>query len=417
MACFFPAPHPDELLYSILARYHVWSGNISPKWTLDELFGSRTVVAVVDMPCYIDRLIERFPTFLRCSAEELINRHTLYPYYTAFLSKERSLDILRSMRGDFGGDVHTKTGIMASSIHAPSSLMFCPECFKKDVDMYGEAYWHRLHQIPGVLVCHMHRCMLQESKVRIHSDNRHEFIFADEENCVTDSAAVPVELDEGVFDMLVQTAQDTQYLLEHSEIVVETFGDLEVIRERYLDILKERGFATPGGRVYQERLQKEFTAFYNGSFLRMMQSEVNLESQDNWLAAITRKQRKAFHPIRHLLFMRFIVGGIEKFIHDSSLNLSQSRDALGKVTVKVRGKQKQQIRRSGKQNITPSQYKRIDWALRDKEVLEEVKTAVCQLLSSPGKPIRLSMSKIGKTAGKLGLLEQHLSKCPRQRLI
>ncbi len=31
---YFPAPHPDELLYSVCARYGTWSGR--PGWTFPE---------------------------------------------------------------------------------------------------------------------------------------------------------------------------------------------------------------------------------------------------------------------------------------------------------------------------------------------------------------------------------------------
>ena len=43
MLPYFPAPYPDELLYSLLARYHRHTCSVSPKGTLEDLFGSRNV--------------------------------------------------------------------------------------------------------------------------------------------------------------------------------------------------------------------------------------------------------------------------------------------------------------------------------------------------------------------------------------
>ncbi len=37
MVSFFPQPYPDEILYSVIAPYHIRSGNTSPKITLQEL--------------------------------------------------------------------------------------------------------------------------------------------------------------------------------------------------------------------------------------------------------------------------------------------------------------------------------------------------------------------------------------------
>lgn len=47
MMTFFPVPYEDEVLYSVLARYHVRSGNISYKATMRDLFGSTSVTAVI----------------------------------------------------------------------------------------------------------------------------------------------------------------------------------------------------------------------------------------------------------------------------------------------------------------------------------------------------------------------------------
>lgn len=37
MITFFPVPYEDEVLYSVLARYHVRSGNTSYKATMQDL--------------------------------------------------------------------------------------------------------------------------------------------------------------------------------------------------------------------------------------------------------------------------------------------------------------------------------------------------------------------------------------------
>ena len=37
-------------------------------------------------------------------------------------------------------------------------LRYCPLCFKEDKQKYGEAYWHKAHQIRGVDVCNKHGC-------------------------------------------------------------------------------------------------------------------------------------------------------------------------------------------------------------------------------------------------------------------
>ena len=42
----FPLPHPDELLYSSIARAGVYHGITSPKQLLDEVFGTRGLCCI-----------------------------------------------------------------------------------------------------------------------------------------------------------------------------------------------------------------------------------------------------------------------------------------------------------------------------------------------------------------------------------
>lgn len=137
MLSFFPTPYPDELLYSLIARYQVRSGNTSPKATLEDLFDSRTGSAIVDMPCNIDLLKSKLPPYMKLESENIILQHTMFPFYTAFLSHERVSVVMESMKEDYGGDIHTRTGIMASSIQVSQYLQYCHECNKEDLIKYG----------------------------------------------------------------------------------------------------------------------------------------------------------------------------------------------------------------------------------------------------------------------------------------
>ena len=38
----FPAPYPNELIYSVIARYAVHNGILSPKYLTEELFNIGT---------------------------------------------------------------------------------------------------------------------------------------------------------------------------------------------------------------------------------------------------------------------------------------------------------------------------------------------------------------------------------------
>lgn len=42
-------------------------------------------------------------------------------------------------------------------------------CLIEDTQKYGEPYWHRMHQIPGVLVCPTHGFVLLDSSIAVEA--------------------------------------------------------------------------------------------------------------------------------------------------------------------------------------------------------------------------------------------------------
>jgi hypothetical protein len=305
------------LLYSVNARYHVRSGNTSPKATIKELYGTSSVTAVVDMPSNIDILVSLIPKRKSINASDFILNNTLFPYYTAFLPEQRRKSVIKAMKGNRGGTIHMMTGVMASCLGTPKYLRYCPECAIEDKDKYGEYYWHRLHQTHGVLTCPIHDVMIINSVVNLDTINRHEFIAANERNCIGKPVLVNYSGIDSEF--LLSISRDISWINNNYDIVRRSITSDHWLRDKYITILKERGYATINGRVNQDKLLTDFNSFYSPDFLKLMESTAEYEDKDNWLSAIVRKHRKSFHPIRHLLFIRFLSGSVEEFFHDTHI--------------------------------------------------------------------------------------------------
>ena len=300
MMTFFPVPYEDEVLYSVLARYHVRSGNISYKATMRDLFGSTSVTAVMDLPSNIHNLVNNMPLNSRYTEEYLIKNHTLFPFYSAFLPPERAEQVFQSMKGENGGSIYSRTGIMASSIVLNQYFKFCPTCTEEDKLQYGELYWHGVHQIPGVLVCPKHYVPLYNSLVPVRGYNKYQYKAASEENCLKPDIDVMYAAD--VFEKLVRLAEDAQVLLNNDF----DKRNIEWYKEQYLAKMMKMGFATVNGKVYRKRLIKEFINYYGEEFLDMVQSSVDVDNDSNWLMDMIRKKNKTAHPIRHLLLSQFL---------------------------------------------------------------------------------------------------------------
>ncbi|MBW4599042.1 MAG: TnsD family transposase [Calothrix sp. FI2-JRJ7] len=307
MLRFFPNPYPDEILYSMIARYHIRSGNISPKITQQEVFNSQSTVATADLPSNLDALIDNLKYISNYQIENFIYKHTLFPFYHPFLPPQRGVQVIESMKGENGGDIHTKIGITASSIAMPSYFRFCPKCLEEDLENYGEPYWHRLHQISGVLVCQNHQVFLQNSTATLHGLNKHEYYAASLECCIANPNQQ--NFSNHTLKKLTLLAQDIEWLINNKL----PSQDARWFDKQYKFLLIQKGLANANGRVKLKQLLDEFIFFYGREMLGALDSMVDYEDESNWLFAIVRKHRKSFHPIRHLLFIRFLTEAVAEF--------------------------------------------------------------------------------------------------------
>ncbi len=210
----FPTPHPDELLYSLCARFSARVGYSNAKAVPEEMFGTSGASATFDLPNNLCHLSAALPAGSSLTPERLINRHTLLPFFSAFLPPGRVIQIEADLRDGSGQAGYMRSGVMASRIPTPRYLRLCPVCMQEDKRQFREAYWHRTHQVSGVEVCPTHRVFLEESSVsRRAGRNNLQFITADEA-----ARALPlrrINSSNPTHQALLQIARDAAWLLEH----------------------------------------------------------------------------------------------------------------------------------------------------------------------------------------------------------
>lgn len=296
LLAYFPSLYPDELLYSAIARYHITLGNNAEKQTIYDLFGNSVVCATVDLPSHLGILSKNLNNLY--SVDFLIQNHTLFPYYIPFLKKIEVERIKRYMiEGSPWGMVHSVLGIPASKIKQPDCLRFCELCIHDDVSVYHEAYWHRSHQIPGVVVCPKHREILFKTKVQYSTRaKKFEFITLTE---VLNDKNEKMSINLSWMDHLVSVAKQSAVLLSLENSFINDHTIL-------LQHLNRRGFITAGGRIRFSQLIESFCQFYGHEFLKFMQCEVNRNYSETWLHKLFRGTDTISHPLRHLLAIRFL---------------------------------------------------------------------------------------------------------------
>jgi len=166
MIAYFPNLYPDELIYSLFARYFAKSGYMGYASAAEDLFANKTTHPDIE---FINRLSDEVLSHLQkqASIEELIEKNTMFPYYARFLPRERrkkALLLLLQMDEGYHNLLYLSKGR-----HVEKYLRYCSLCAVHDRKQYGETYWHRSHQFVGVNICPIHGCELRNSKIAISS--------------------------------------------------------------------------------------------------------------------------------------------------------------------------------------------------------------------------------------------------------
>lgn len=293
MLPFFTNPYPDELLYSAIARYHFYSGNLDCKDTLEEIFDSRSVIPSVEIGSHFTKLVENLGS--QYSIESLLANYTIYPYYASFLSKQRQMEILEDVKNN-GQALYTRLGIVAGGICRKEGLYYCAKCAKSDSEKYGEPYIHREHQLQGINYCAHHEVQLR--KYQITSDSRIEYIRL-ELRYMNLSDLYEVDSYEEIAIQLAKQAYKLLQIPLHS-VSREDIGLI------YKSLLRKQNLITAANRVRQQDLDQMIKMSFPKDFLKMYESDFNEEDEYSWVKVLTRNSKRHVHPFRHLLMLKYL---------------------------------------------------------------------------------------------------------------
>ncbi|MTK10634.1 MAG: hypothetical protein F8N39_00500 [Clostridiaceae bacterium] len=433
---YFPAPYEDEILYSVLARYAILNDSISHEAILKEIYGKNIISSNIDLPFAIKRLVSNLPILSNITEELIIDKHTLFSFYTTFLHNENVDFIYNSMLGDNGSQIYIKSGQATSTIKKNQHLRFCPQCFKEDMQKHGESYWRRQHQIPGIIVCGKHKCFLQDSRVSNGEDIKRKFVTANEESCIEDKDCFEKFIEansndyknietralrEEILNKLLLLCNHVDFLLTHNNKP----QNMSFFINKYIDALGERGLTNSAGFTYPDKIQKQFYDYHGDAFLKITQSLNDMNDPCNWLYLFLRKNKSIRHPIRHLLFSMFLEIEMEDLLDYK--NEGQGR-RVSKMNYEPRRK-KEDVRakwiklmkdnpeatrgelqaidkgshiwllRYDKQwyeEVSPKRKKmkvpkdKKDWDVIDKEALVIVEEALKTILKGDEKPVRIT---------------------------
>lgn len=285
-----PPSYPDELWYSRLARYHRRSGNLRICTTMRELgtnlLNSNHKVSLFNscsamLNFYTVRQDEE-------SYWKVIAENTLDPFSLRFYTVEKRQEYYASLHNS-----HRKTIMLLHPMEkGPSSLRYCPICYQEDMEMYGESYWHRIHQIPAVTICPKHQCQILYAQVPITAQSTSKLYCADAYTC-PDMSVIPMQNPEQLgpihyMQQMLEYPYDVQkeepvdglkeILLDNQYMLINKNGGFEFRKQDILrqDIINKYGnyakriFTDGGKRIQLFRICCSRTMFTTERFAILM---------------------------------------------------------------------------------------------------------------------------------------------------
>ncbi len=166
-------PYPDELLTSALVRvcrhYHLTMA------TLGQHFLGRVKwhPRFVSIPA-----IAPMQDLFGIDGADLLWRHTVFPYATAFLDPTTFARAQAVVKGPT--EVAAHGALAQNAIVATECWRFCVQCLDEDMFRWGESYWRRSHNLPGVYVCNAHRVFLHDTDLPVALASRAPLVLPHE---------------------------------------------------------------------------------------------------------------------------------------------------------------------------------------------------------------------------------------------
>ena len=409
MIAVFPTPYPDELLYSVLARYYIRSGYLAYSYVAEDIFSKKTVRPDVDfLNQYTDDLLCRLEAIK--PIESWILENTMYPYYARFCPLERRIkafEALTNMKGNYTNLLpipQSKTGTQRY-------LRYCPKCVSEDRKNYGETYWRRSHQMMFVDCCHEHGCRLISSDVLVGGRASPDLVPAEiiaTNDKVTACSEIVRKLSKYIYDVF------SSKINFDNDVPAGAFLHSKLSGTSYLTIRGEKRNIS--------LLQKDFSKYYT-------------DFQDNYFTEIYQIQKvftgasvNCYEVCMIAMFLQIPINELidmelpntipyQQFddrvfeLHRQGLNYAEIARQLGASYdyVKIIGNCRDKNTHPPKPNPMKGGIKTKDYNALDNDTLPMVKELISDLKSDNDRPTKITKGLISR---KLDIPYKQLDKMP-----
>lgn len=300
MLSHLPLPYPDELLYSVIARYKAYFKPKSCQIFTSQIFGRYKAAPSVDLPNSLNAVCEQTWPVWRMSAEDIALRLTLFPYYAYYTPKEKSDKSLQALLFDGNGRCFNLLGLHGRTTKVPLKLRYCRSCRETDLSKYGETYWHRSHQMTGVIVCPEHGELLINSEALFRPIGSGDYI--DATSCTNKAHRFGQELCLNTRELAIsiKVAKRCQEMLAGQSNSWGKENKVSAYRQAAMQV----GLIKGENLLIASELQREFLSFYGEKLLSEFGVVIN-PYNTYWLRSMFHNFARSYDPSQNVLLQIF----------------------------------------------------------------------------------------------------------------
>lgn len=404
MIAQFPVFYPDELVYSLLARYYVRTGYLAYTYAAEDLYVHKYTVPDME---FINELTPEITTEItkKQPMETIIEKHTMFASYGRFLPKERKQRAFRdllSMHGNF----NNLLSVPKRRTEEQRYLRYCPECAKQDRKQYGETYWHRSHQIVGVDICPVHGCYLEKSSLELSKKMAPKLVCA--ENEVLDMTDVRICRNDIEKDF-------SEYVIRVFQAPIDFETEIPVGEFLHINLDRERYSSRSGALTDISRLYREYADYYLGmAVMSDVQLQKLLSDQRFNFSDVCQIAMFENIPVSELVKIQSEIK--EQMLHSVFSDVAEELQ-IEYMTVKLIGEAVlKRYQKNGRVQRKCS-YNSYAWSQMDKELLPEVRKAIKKIYGTgTERPRRVTVSAVCRELGLPGKRFDNLPICKAEIL-
>lgn len=292
-----PIARPDETLYSLVGRIRLANTARCDRDACRSLLGPSMTTHVDEFPVDLTQFCQVTKSLYGRPLDVLMN-HCTAPYFLNLKQALGSLDTKRL------SPLLSRYSLAHLSNAGNRNWRLCPSCIAREKKQWGMTYWHRMHQLPGAMVCAFDDAMLFECD--LPKPLRHNrFIFPDDVNAKRPRDSKVIDQCRNILCEIANL--NASILFEYP-----THRDLFLCRSTILNALSERGLLARTGTVRRKEVIDDIVDRYKS--LALLQNFAIDTSSDALSRLVSQLSENAPIAARHqLLLIHHLFGTWERF--------------------------------------------------------------------------------------------------------